>query len=313
MRKTAILLALACAFARADYGPGTTDSDLLRSGTPVVTNAWLAVSNETANFVRSVAGNKITDGTNTIDAARNVYLVYENCWIRRDGYVLTYIGDGTWKSIKETPYGYIYLDERSPGEWYETVIAIPDIFYRDGDTLTNETGMVMYRYGPAQIPVGRLALTNDIPTVTAPDFTTNNAQLVATIEAKAPAPGNYLAVSNAAMNARGMTDLAVRGSPQGEGSYFLVNGEIAIWIEFIFFLILALINTEKHISLVFTTSLLNMCIPFLLRIFTIDAIVYYCTCLFNLLLRLFIQSAPAIKRMVKIMLIRVKNLVHPRI
>lgn len=186
MRKTAILLALACALARADYGPGTTDSDLLRSGTPVVTNAWLAVSNETAGLVRSMAGDEITDGTNTIDAARNVFLVYENCWIRRDGYVLTYIGDGTWKSIKETPYGYIYLDERSPGEWYETVIAIPDIFYRDGDTLTNNTGMVMYRYGPAKIPVGRLALTNDIPSVVSADLTpaTNYANQVSALVAR---------------------------------------------------------------------------------------------------------------------------------
>ena len=33
------------------------------------------------------------------------------------------------------------------------------------------------------------------------DFSTNNAALVATIEATAPAPGNYAAVSNAAMNA----------------------------------------------------------------------------------------------------------------
>ncbi len=35
----------------------------------------------------------------------------------------------------------------------------------------------------------------------APDFTTNNTVLVETIEATAPAPGNYAAVSNAAMNA----------------------------------------------------------------------------------------------------------------
>lgn len=40
----------------------------------------------------------------------------------------------------------------------------------------------------------------------APDFSTSNEQLVATIEATAPAPGNYAAVSNAAMNAAAATN-----------------------------------------------------------------------------------------------------------
>lgn len=43
------------------------------------------------------------------------------------------------------------------------------------------------------------------------DYTANNTQLVATIEATAPAPGNYQAVSNAAMRARSMTDLSYNG------------------------------------------------------------------------------------------------------
>ena len=40
-----------------------------------------------------------------------------------------------------------------------------------------------------------------------PDFSTNNAALVETIEATAPAPGNYAAVSNAAMNAVGKSGI----------------------------------------------------------------------------------------------------------
>jgi hypothetical protein len=40
-----------------------------------------------------------------------------------------------------------------------------------------------------------------IATIPAPDFSTSNAVLVATIEATAPVPGNYAAVSNAAMSA----------------------------------------------------------------------------------------------------------------
>ena len=43
-----------------------------------------------------------------------------------------------------------------------------------------------------------------------PDFTTNNPALVETIEATAPAPGNYSVVSNRAMNANG-NFLAVDG------------------------------------------------------------------------------------------------------
>ena len=40
-----------------------------------------------------------------------------------------------------------------------------------------------------------------VAAIPAPDFSTNNTELVATIETKAPAPGNYAVVSNAAMNA----------------------------------------------------------------------------------------------------------------
>ena len=40
-----------------------------------------------------------------------------------------------------------------------------------------------------------------VAAIPAPDYSTNNAALVVTIQAKAPAPGNYAAVSNAAMSA----------------------------------------------------------------------------------------------------------------
>ena len=187
MRKTAILLALACTFARADYGPGTIDSDLLRSGTPVVTNAWFAVSNETAGLVRSMAGDKITDGTNMIDAARNVYLVRDNCWIRTDGLVLvpSAESDDTWLSITNTIYGEVSL-YNSGSMWEEFETAIPTFLYRDGATLTNEDGRVVYRAGEYNSIVGRLALTNDIPTVVSADLTpaTNYANQVSALVAR---------------------------------------------------------------------------------------------------------------------------------
>ena len=47
-----------------------------------------------------------------------------------------------------------------------------------------------------------------VAAVPAPDYSTGNTQLVATIEATAPAPGNYAAVSNAAMKAASRDALA---------------------------------------------------------------------------------------------------------
>ena len=55
-----------------------------------------------------------------------------------------------------------------------------------------------------ELPVARLDFAAvDVlnPPWTDPDYSTNNTALVATIEATAPAPGNYAAVSNAAMTA----------------------------------------------------------------------------------------------------------------
>ena len=235
---TYILAALAPVFALAQaYGPGTTDSDNLRSGTPVVTNAWLAVSNETAQLVASSAvdPSMITDGTNAIDAARNVYtirgtgsewrLVSGNpifgspVWQSETGYYwpqpgwYVNIGDNGWSELS-TDYYATTLQGVLEGSFAGEYVKSTNMWERSATEFYKS---------------GKLALTNDIPTITPPDFTTNNAQLVATIEAKAPAPGNYSAVSNAAMNARNMTDLTVRGSPQGEGSYFFVNDESVTW------------------------------------------------------------------------------------
>ena len=216
MRKTAILLALACAFARADYGPGTTDSDNLRSGTPVVTNAWLAVSNETARLVASSAvdPSMITDGTNAIDAARNVYTKRGTGseWRLVSGNPI--FGSPVWQS--ETGYYWPqpgwYANTGENGwaglssDYYATTLRgvlegrFLDVGYVKSTNVWERSATEFHQSG-------KLALVSQLPT--APDFTTNNAQLVATIEATAPAPGNYLAVSNAAMSARGKSDLSL--------------------------------------------------------------------------------------------------------
>lgn len=142
----------------------------------------------------------LTDGTNTIDAARNVYSVgYTNTvWIWRGA---TDYGQPIWKKTDESDFYFWFLESvlleptsEFPNGQNATnlVFEIDDVFvscYRDTFTVTNY--------------VGKLALTNDL------DYTTSNTQLVATIEATAPVPGNYAAVSNAAMNSRRMTDLNV--------------------------------------------------------------------------------------------------------
>lgn len=58
---------------------------------------------------------------------------------------------------------------------------------------------------------------------------TNLTTILDKLKRSFPAPGNYSAVSNAAMNARSATDLGVRGAPQGAGSWFTVNGQIVSW------------------------------------------------------------------------------------
>lgn len=61
-----------------------------------------------------------------------------------------------------------------------------------------------------ELPVARLDFAAvDVlnPPWTDPDYSTNNTELVETIEATAPAPGNYAAVSNRAMNAASRADV----------------------------------------------------------------------------------------------------------
>lgn len=246
MRKTAILLALSCALARADYGPGTTDSDLLRSGTPVVTNAWLAVSNKTVMIARSVAGDAgaITDGTNRIDATRDVWRMFSGRVCTNASEVWTYSVGGVTNTAEQmtdavgggdsrysqtlvwmnssfigkdgeeeqfegwfvvdgsgtAPLGYSYITGDIPESSADHFLALAEyvgLDYAGGTNVSITAFRGTFESGTNY--VGRLALTNDIPA--APDFTTNNAQLVATIEAKAPAPGNYGTVSNRAMTA----------------------------------------------------------------------------------------------------------------
>ena len=173
----------------------------------------------TAYVTNVVDKSSITDGTNMIDAAGNVWevrIVYSDAWN-----LTTVIGFN-----EEDVYNYWTWPYWDNDGWYIDKADGGDVYRLS----TNESAIVLlYEEGANKAIwdrgvsgvitnyVGKLALTNDI------DYTTNNTQLVATIEATAPAPGNYLSVSNSAMNARGATDLGVRGVPLGEGSWFKVK------------------------------------------------------------------------------------------
>ena len=79
------------------------------------------------------------------------------------------------------------------------------------DFVTNRIAAAVAAIPSPDFTTNNAALVETIQAKTpSPDFTTNNAALVETIEATAPAPGNYSVVSSRAMNANG-NFLAVDG------------------------------------------------------------------------------------------------------
>lgn len=213
----------------------------IRVTTPMYTAE--GVDDIVSNVVAGIVADKITDGTNIIDAAGLVWQVtstnaYMDWHITTNGAPCkTLSWDGEHWADSNTQMWYYDDSWFFSGPWIDgSYIGSADILSFTVETYIESYGSFVraevgfsrdsaYTYKTNL--VGRIALTNDIPTV---DYTTSNTQLVATIETTAPAPGNYSAVSNAAMNARSMTDLGVRGEPQSEGSYFLVNDEIVGWV-----------------------------------------------------------------------------------
>ena len=156
----------------------------------------------TGTVFRSAA---ITDGTNTIDAAGGVY--------KKEA-----TDDWTYERSRAGA-GYLSWHEYYAGMgWYIIDYTGAEVFLSHDWNLESATfscigGADDEGYYDIQVIatrvmrdvfVGNLALTNDIPTV---DYTTANTQLVATIEATAPAPGDYETVSNRAMTAiQSLTD-----------------------------------------------------------------------------------------------------------
>lgn len=114
--RTAIL-AMMAALSACAYDAGTIDSDQLRSGTPVVTNAWQAVSNKT----ESLAGLLIAE------TERN----------RRTTRLET--ADGRmWQDAT----GVVWRVENGVGGWIATTNVITDVVVSQG-----EPSQVVFKYG----------------------------------------------------------------------------------------------------------------------------------------------------------------------
>ena len=108
-----------------------------------------------------------------------------------------------WEGYIDGRWGYLAYDWNDDGCWAlnigrgndftaEGVASDSSVTFTIG---TFEIRCTRYSEGIGFNYETRLAYTNDL------DFSRSNATLVATIRATAPAPGNYAAVSNAAMNA----------------------------------------------------------------------------------------------------------------
>lgn len=217
-------------FSRQVAGLDTGNRLATTSDIPSVVSAYTYHAIEEFSRTGTVErAHSIYDGTNTIDAAGSVSVSSMSPWqLNTNGiYAIDMFYDASHNRWTNSVEGEVFYIAYVSGSWTLWGGTYPDM-YADGseDSLFatfNDTTLSMSRQSVHENKyVGKLALTNDIPD--APDFSTGNTQLVATIEAKAPAPGNYSVVSNAAMNARSITDIGVRGLPVDGNSWFVING-----------------------------------------------------------------------------------------
>ena len=203
----------------------TDDRLATTSDIPSVVSAYITASTNytdlaIAEFSRTGTverAHSISDGTNTIDASGNVWTTNViPPWNDGERYWYWDAGNDNWTNgtsylhlsgnylvVSGFPYGGGYPADIAQGILDPNELSV-DLYYLEGMG-EGFFGTFTRQYVPGK--TSRLALTNDIPD--APDFSTGNTQLVATIEAKAPAPGNYSVVSNAAMNARDKADLSL--------------------------------------------------------------------------------------------------------
>ena len=139
-------------------------------------------------LISDINDSMITDGTNTIDAAGNVYSVQylvgdlyysasrdfddKEQWAFSDfSYVI--LSNQTFYMFRDdSGYGMLtYAMQPMSGHdgWYEDSASYADYYFKPNFTSTPSS----YYTTVITNCIGKLALTNDIPTVTDPDFTTS--------------------------------------------------------------------------------------------------------------------------------------------
>ena len=165
------------------------------TNSPFATFEDLATAtNEVLQAALRAAPSQISDGTNAIDAARNVYTIYKDAWRTADGSNIftNRAGSLDWYSIYQNEYegslapaGYVawaedamsYVGQEGPG-WYFNLSDYggPESVYPGGTNATELGGAALVR-GDWPVPVGRVALTNDISQA----ISTNNAAFVSAV------------------------------------------------------------------------------------------------------------------------------------
>lgn len=111
----------------------------------------------------------------------------------------------TWQKAYGTKPAVIYESYGGASRWRLSSDGYSDFLNVDGDAtariLDFGDGLVVRRLTGGAHVVYSDELSRAVSGIAAPDYSTGNAELVATIEATAPAPGDYETVSNKAMTA----------------------------------------------------------------------------------------------------------------
>ena len=111
----------------------------------------------------------------------------------------------TWQKAYGTKPAVIYESYGGASRWRLSSDGYSDFLNVDGDAtariLDFGDGLVVRRLTGGAHVVYSDELSRVVSAIPEPDYSTGNAELVATIEATAPAPGDYATVSNKAMTA----------------------------------------------------------------------------------------------------------------
>ena len=157
----------------AAYDPGYVPYGRIDDRTPVVTNAWEAVSNKTHNLIENVA--PVPGAYATVSNAAMNALSRAEAGL--SGWSITPFYSGEWYVQFEGA-----IDGLHVGGWHLFIDGEDHGFYEASEYATN-----LY-YTDYTVTRTRLPTMADLDAIGSPDFTTNNQTLVDTIVAKSPPP-----------------------------------------------------------------------------------------------------------------------------